>query len=88
MWIGSYKLKKNVKAPDYVNEQIRGYLESLVEQLKQELPVKYSVSLGKSWQSEACYLTIKDIKSGKAAKISFRNHDGIAANYDLAVYFF
>lgn len=86
MWIGSYKLQKNVYPPDYINEQIKQKVGEISKQLKLHLAGKFTVTLDTSRHSEACYVTIKN--HWKEVRISFRNHDGDPGSYDLAVYLY
>jgi len=51
--------------------------------MKKKRVTKFAVTLKKSTQSEACYLTIK--KTGEYT-ISFRNHDTSANTFDIAIY--
>ncbi len=84
MWIGSYKLSKNVHPPYYINEHIHQHAEDLYQNIKQELSGQYTVVLDKSKQSESCYLTI--YKDSKRVRVSFRNHEGSERCYDCGVY--
>ncbi len=84
MWIGSYKLSKNVHPPHYINEYIHQHVDDLYQKIKCELSGQYSVTLDKSRQSESCYLTI--YKDSQQVRISFRNHGGMLGSYDIGVY--
>lgn len=84
MWIGSYRLVKNVHPPYYIKEYIHQHVDELYQTLKRESFGQYAVVLDKSRQSESCYLTIyKDIEQ---VRISFRNHEGMLGSYDCGVY--
>ncbi len=84
MWIGSYKLQRNVYPPDYVTVHIHNHVTDLFVRIEQQLDNKYSVVLDKSIQSESCYLSI--FKDGRKVRVSFRNHDGSEKLYDYGVY--
>lgn len=84
MWIGSYKLIKNVHTPHYINEYIHQHVDDLHQKIKKKLNDDYTVTLDKSRQSESCYLTI--YKDSKQVRISFRNHEGMLGSYDCGVY--
>ncbi len=84
MWIGSYKLSKNVHPPHYINEYIHQHVDELYRHIKRELSNQYTVVLDKSKQSESCYLTI--FKDSEQVRISFRNHEGMLGSYDCGVY--
>ncbi len=84
MWIGSYRLIKNVHPPYYINEYIHRHVDDLYQKIKRELSDQYTVVLDKSRQSESCYLTI--FKGSQQVKISFRNHEGMLGSYDCGVY--
>lgn len=84
MWIGSYKLSKNVHPPHYINEYIHQHVDDLYQKIKREMSGQYTVVLDKSKVSESCYLSI--FKDGKEIRISFRNHDGSEKLYNYGVY--
>ncbi len=84
MWIGSYRLVKNVHPPLYINECIHSHVNDLYQKIKRELNGDYTVTLDKSRQSESCYLTI--YKDSEQVRISFRNHEGMLGSYDCGVY--
>lgn len=84
MWIGSYRLVKNVHPPHYINEYIHQHVDDLYQKIKRELNGDYTVVLDKSRQSESCYLTI--YKHGEQVRISFRNHESMIGSYDCGVY--
>lgn len=86
MWIGSYKLRKNVRPPEYVNEYIKQKVGEIAQQLKQQLAGRYTVTLDTSRHGEACYLTIKN--HWNEIRKSFRSHKGSGSSYDLAVYLY
>lgn len=84
MWIGSYRLVKNVYSPDYIKEYIHQHVDDLYQKIKCELSDHYTVVLDKSRQSESCYLTI--FKDSEQVRVSFRNHEGMLGSYDCGVY--
>lgn len=85
MWIGSYKLIKNVRMPYHTEEKLREYVQSLVDGI--DLPDNCNVTVAKSLHSEACYVTIRNELTGAGFEISFRNHDNYnQSEYDRAVY--
>lgn len=84
MWIGSYKLERNVRVPEPINDEVKKRVTKLADVLKQKLSSKFTITLKRSTQSEACYLTIRN-NEGEYT-ISFRNHDTSASTFDIAIY--
>lgn len=86
MWIGSFKLQKNVPVPHYVEDRIKYEAKSLSEHLINMLDSEYRIHFEGSIKSESCYLIIKNTMTGKKQKISFRNHSNFAqAAYDKTI---
>lgn len=75
MWIYSYKIEKNLMAPEWVIDNLKiKYLE-LKEKLIEGYGDKHKIHMEFSMHSEACYLFVECKRSKRSYKISFRSHE-------------
>ena len=86
VWIGSFKLQKNIPVPHYVEDYIKLEVHSLSIHLRNTLGNEYRIYSNGSIKSESCYLFIENTKTGNKQIVSFRNHDNFAkAIYDKTI---
>lgn len=87
MWINSYQLENNVRAPFWVVDYLRERFEALERYLERHHEDEFDISLDISAQSEAAYLTIENKETWESITVSFRNHDNFADSmYDKAIW--
>ncbi|WP_068672266.1 hypothetical protein [Oceanobacillus sp. Castelsardo] len=85
MWIGSYKMRKDVIPPYYVIDSLRARIRKLFDRLKRKIGGEYKVWLEISHQSEAAYIFISN--QTITYKVSFRNHlQRREQSYDKGIY--
>lgn len=86
MWIGSFKLQKNVLVPHYVEDRIKREVKSLSKHLRNTLGSEYWIHVESSIKSESCYLFIENTITGNKQIVSFRNHDNFTkTTYDKTI---
>lgn len=85
MWIGSYKMEKNMVPPYYVVESLRERYYKLFDRLKRKIGDDYEVKLRISYHSESAYIFIS--KETITYEVSFRNHlKKRRPSYDKGIY--